>query len=93
MSRMSKFTPADWASWCGAEKFADGSDPQIGEIVVDGETSDVIAHGAGIFIAGPFGDALGIDCRAKAATLAIAALLPPTISEVGLRALGMKEIG
>lgn len=99
---LTKFTPGDWGCYSGAERFAGGGEPLIGEIlivveehdaVVESQPADVIVHGAGVIVAVTPECMLGIACPTKAAAVAIAKLLPHAITEAGLHELGFADIG
>lgn len=56
------FDESDWHTWSGAVEFADGSDPRIGTITVDGVEATLIHSGLGLHIhddAGAWMDYIG----------------------------------
>jgi len=101
---LTKFTPGDWGCYSGAERFAGGGEPLIGGIMIivasdeagwvnDSMLADVIVHGAGVIVAVTPECMLGIACPTKAAAVAIAKLLPQSITQEELHELGFADIG
>jgi hypothetical protein len=104
MVKMSTFGKGDWWAWSGAETFADGSEPMIGEIRVSERPATVIAHGPGVYVDIdieredaieldiPFGPLVfGFDCSREEA-IALAAALPKRLSLATLEAAGFYQV-
>jgi hypothetical protein len=50
MIALRPFTREDWFGLAGAECFADGSEPQIGELLVDGDACTVVLDATGLVV-------------------------------------------
>jgi hypothetical protein len=104
MVNMSVFGRGDWAAWSGAEHFADGSPPMIGECLVRKRPATVLAHGPGVYVDVdieledaleldiPFGPLVfGFDCGREEA-IALASALPKRLSLATLEAAGFYQV-
>lgn len=104
MVKMSTFGKGDWWAWSGAEPFADGSEPMIGECKVSERPATVIADGAGVYVDidlepkdaldldVPFGPLVfGFDCGREEA-IALASALPKRLSLATLEAAGFYQV-
>lgn len=50
---LKRFEKHDWYGYCDAQRFADGSDPFLGEILIDGNNWEVVVDGSGMGFMGP----------------------------------------
>jgi hypothetical protein len=104
MVKMRTFGCGDWWAWSGAETFADGSAPMIGECEVSQCPATVLAHGPGVYVdlEFEFEDALSLDvpfgplvfglkCGREEA-IALAAALPRRLTLMTLEAAGFRLV-
>jgi hypothetical protein len=98
-----RFTKNDWMGLAGAEPFADGSDPLLASIVVDGHEALAIYDASGLFIDISVEDRMGglddenwfirgVEKGPNTTKIALAlAMLPAMVTREQLMALGFKK--